>query len=390
MPGAILSRYSSMLAQGQLEQDAAQGEIIRQLDALASRLEAHRLARKGSALGWLFGKKQPDAPIKGLYLWGSVGRGKTMLVDLFFEHLTVQRKRRVHFHAFMADVHARIHAWRAALKTGAVKGDDPIIPVAEALAGEAWVLCFDEFSVTDIADAMILGRLFQALFARGVVVLATSNVAPERLYENGLNRALFLPFIGMIEQHMQVLRLDARQDYRLEKLQGQSVYHTPPDDAARKALDAAFEALGQGRRGPLKIDMGGRDFIVPLAMGGVARFSFADLCEKPYGALDYLALARRFHSVIVDAIPKLDFSRRNEARRFIILIDILYENHVKLIASAEALPAALYQAAQGHEAFEFDRTVSRLTEMQSESYFALPHGRVDSVASGNTTGLVET
>ena len=391
MAGAIASRYASMVAEGRLDADPAQKAIVEKLDQLAERLESHRLARKGSALGWLFGKKESPEPIKGLYLWGSVGRGKTMLTDLFHESLNVQRKRRAHFHAFMADVHQRIHTWRQRAKLGEVKGDDPIQPVADALADEAWVLCFDEFAVTDIADAMILGRLFQALFARGVVILATSNVEPSRLYHNGLNRALFLPFIGLIEQRMNVVRLDARTDYRLEKLAGHPVYYTPADDAARAALDEIFSGMAGGQKiGPRKIDLGGRFLELPKAAGGVARASFTDLCDKPLGAVDFLALARNFHTLVLDDIPKLDFSRRNETKRFITLIDILYEHRVKLIASAAAEAHELYHAPIGHEAFEFDRTVSRLIEMRSESYLALPHGRPDSEASGDATGLVET
>lgn len=391
MSGAIASRYAAMVAEGRIEADPAQARIVAKLDALAQRLESHRLARKGSALGWLFGKKEPDAPIKGLYLWGSVGRGKTMLTDLFHQSLNVQRKRRVHFHAFMADVHARIHDWRQQSKLGKVKGDDPITPVAEALANEAWVLVFDEFSVTDIADAMILGRLFRALLARGVVILATSNVEPVNLYHNGLNRTLFLPFIEMIGQHMDIVRLDAKTDYRLEKLAGHPVYYTPNDGQAQAALDTFFDELSAGNRiGPRKIDLGGRFLEIPQAAGGLARTSFAELCLKPLGTQDFLALAREFHTLILDDIPQLDFSMRNETKRFINLIDILYENHVKLIASAAVQPQDLYHAPIGHEAFEFDRTVSRLIEMRSESYLALPHGRPDSEASGDTTGLVDT
>lgn len=391
MSGAVASRYASLVAEGRLEADPAQRQIVALLDSLAERLAAHRLARKGSALGWLFGRKEPAAPIRGLYLWGSVGRGKTMLVDLFHESLPVQRKRRAHFHAFMADVHARIHDWRQKAKRGEVKGEDPIRPVADALAEEAWVLAFDEFAVTDIADAMILGRLFQALFERGVVVVATSNVEPSRLYENGLNRALFLPFITLIEQKMQVVRLDARTDYRLEKLAGHQVYYAPADDAAKSALDGLFEQLTAGRRpSPRAIDLGGRKLEIPFAAGAVARARFEDLCARPLGSVDYLALAREFHTLVLDDIPQLNFALRNETKRFITLIDILYENHVKLIASAAAPVERLYQASQGHEAFEFDRTVSRLIEMRSESYLALPHGRGDSAASGDTTGLVET
>jgi cell division protein ZapE len=391
MAGALASHYSSLVAEGRIDADPAQKRIVETLDRLAGRLEAHRLARKGSALGWLFGRKEPEAPTRGLYLWGSVGRGKTMLVDLFHQHLAVQRKKRAHFHAFMADVHARIHEWRQKAKAGLVKGDDPIQPVAEALAEEAWVLCFDEFSVTDIADAMILGRLFQALFARGVVIVATSNVEPSRLYHNGLNRALFLPFIALIEERMEVIRLDARTDYRLEKLQGRPVYHAPADAGARAAIDRLFEELTGGvAAGPRRLDLGGRWLEIPRAAAGVARGRFADFCEKPLGAIDFLALARNFHTLVLEDIPKLDFSRRNEAKRFINLIDILYEHRVKLIASAEAEPHLLYHAQEGHEVFEFDRTVSRLIEMRSESYLALPHGRPDSEASGDTTGLVET
>ncbi|MCA0400778.1 MAG: cell division protein ZapE [Proteobacteria bacterium] len=391
MAGLLFTRYAALVAEGRIDEDPAQKRIVEKLDTLAERLEAHRLARKGSALGWLFGRKEPAAPIRGLYLWGSVGRGKTMLVDLFHDALAVKRKKRAHFHAFMADVHARIHEWRQKAKAGLVKGEDPIQPVAEALAEEAWVLCFDEFSVTDIADAMILGRLFQALFARGVVIVATSNVEPSRLYHNGLNRALFLPFVRLIEEKMEVLRLDARHDYRLEKLQGHPVYYAPVDEAARTALDGLFVELTGGQKArPRQIDLGGRFLDIPLSAAGVARGTFADFCEKPLGTLDFLALAREFHTLVLEGIPKLDFSRRNEAKRFINLIDILYENRVKLIASAAAEPHELYHAREGHEAFEFDRTVSRLIEMRSESYLALPHGRPDSEASGNSTGLVET
>lgn len=391
MSGPIASRYAELVADGRLDADPAQARAVRSLDELATRLEAHRLARKGSALGWLFGRKEKPEPLKGLYLWGAVGRGKTMLMDLFHEHLGVRRKRRAHFHAFMADVHARIHDFRQKLKSGEIKGGDPIGPIADRLAEEAWVLCFDEFSVTDIADAMILGRLFEALFARGVVLVVTSNVEPSRLYENGLNRALFLPFVELIEDRLDIMRLEARTDYRMEKLQGRRVYHVPAGAASAQALDQAFADLASGaRRQRQEFDVGGRMLVVERAAGGVGRFSFEELCGKPLGSLDFLSIARHFHTVLLDDIPKLDLSRRNEAKRFITLIDILYEHHVKLICSAAAMPDQLYQAKTGHEIFEFDRTISRLIEMQSESYLALPHGRVDSQASGNTTGLVET
>jgi cell division protein ZapE len=312
-------------------------------------------------------------------------------MDLFFDGLPVRAKRRVHFHAFMADVHERIHLHRQRLKAGEARGDDPIAPTAAALAEEARVLCFDEFTVTDIADAMILGRLFTALFAQRVVVVATSNVEPSRLYEGGLNRALFLPFVDLLAERMDIVRLDARTDFRLEKLAGSPVYHVPADDAARTALDGAFRRLsGRARGEPLRLAVRGHEVLVPQAAGGVARASFADLCEQPLGASDYLALAQRFHTLILEGIPRMDLARRNEAKRFITLVDALYDGRVKLLASAEVEAPELYTAADGREAFEFDRTVSRLIEMRSEDYLSLPHGRPDSSASGNATGLVET
>jgi cell division protein ZapE len=385
----IAQRYEALAASGAIERDPAQVSLVRRFDALAAALGEHGLARKSSSLGWLFGRRTAPTAPKGIYVWGSVGRGKTMLMDLFFESLPVRRKRRVHFHAFMADVHERIHLWRQALKTGEVKGDDPIRPVAAALAEEAWVLCFDEFSVTDIADAMILGRLFTALFEHGVVVVATSNVEPERLYEGGLNRALFLPFIRLLQERMEVARLDARTDFRLEKLAGSPVYHVPADAAAHEALDRAFRALsGHPSGAPVTLTVKGHKVAIPQAAGGVARAGFADLCDKPLGASDYLEIAQQFHTLILEGIPRMGFEQRNEAKRFIILIDALYEARVKLLASAQAEAPDLYRAETGREAFEFDRTVSRLIEMRSEEYLALPHGRPE--GSGNTTGLVET
>lgn len=390
-PETVAARYDALVRAEAIERDPAQVRVIRRLDALAAALADHRLARKSSTLGWLFGKRKPAEPPKGLYIWGSVGRGKTMLMDLFFDALPFRHKRRVHFHAFMADAHERIHAWRQALKRGEVAGDDPIRPVAASFAEEAWVLCFDEFAVTDIADAMILGRLFTALFEHGVVVVATSNVEPDRLYEGGLNRTLFLPFIHLLQERMEVLRLDARTDFRMEKLAGSSVYHVPADAAARAALDGAFRRLtGRPRGDKAILTVKGHPLEVPQAAGGVARFSFPDLCAKPLGAGDYLALAQRFHTLILEGIPKMGIEQRNEAKRFITLVDALYDRRVKLLASAEAEPPELYRADTGREAFEFDRTVSRLIEMRSEAYLAAPHGRPDSADSGQTTGLVET
>lgn len=392
MSTTLSERYDALVASGAIERDPAQLAVIRRLQALSQTLANRKLAKKSSALGWLFGRKQPAAEgIKGLYVWGSVGRGKTMLMDLFYETVPVAARRRVHFHAFMADVHERIHAYRQALKAGKVKEPDPIGPVAAELAAEASLLCFDEFTVTDIADAMILGRLFTALFAAGVVVVATSNVEPSRLYEGGLNRALFLPFIALLSSKVEVVKLEARTDFRLEKLGGAPTYHVPADKAAKAALDRAFRQLtGVTEGAPATIAIKGHELKLPQAAGGVARASFAELCARAYGASDYLALARSYHTLILDGIPIMDIERRNEAKRFIILIDALYENHVKLVASAAAEPTGLYVARTGREAFEFDRTVSRLIEMRSDDYLALPHGQADSAASGDATGLVET
>ena len=329
--------------------------------------------------------------MKGLYVYGDVGRGKTMMMDLFFEANPVVRKRRAHFHEFMADVHERVRVYRQKLKDGEIEGDDPIRLTANDIAEESWLLCFDEFHVTDIADAMILGRLFARLFELGVVVVATSNVAPTELYKDGLNRALFVPFVVMIEKHMEVLELKSRTDFRLEKLAGQKVWYVPADDDAALALDQAWRRLvGSSSGVPQELSIKGRRLRVPRAAMGVARFFFHDLCEQPLAAADYLRIAREFHTVIIDRIPVMNFDERNAAKRFIILIDTLYDNAVKLIASAAAEPDALYQASDGYEAAEFKRTASRLIEMRSEPYLALPHGRRDSAASGSTEGIVET
>jgi len=314
-----------------------------------------------------------------------------MLMDMFFQQSPVEHKRRAHFHEFMAEVHERIYGFRQNVARGEIANGDVIALTAASIFEDAWLLCFDEFHVTDIADAMILGRLFARLFELGTVVVATSNVAPDDLYKGGLNRALFLPFIAQIAEHMDVLQLDARTDFRLEKLAGVKMWLVPADVAADAALDKAWTSMtGNAPCKPREISIKGRILHVPCSADGVARFCFADICERPLAASDYLRLAHDYHTIMIDHIPVMDYAERNAAKRFITLIDTLYDNGVKLIASAEADPLSLYVANEGNETNEFKRTSSRLIEMSSETYLALPHGRKDSSASGSSTGLVET
>ncbi|MGY8666670.1 cell division protein ZapE [Bradyrhizobium sp. UFLA05-109] len=385
------SEYQALVSSGAIEPDAAQAEVAEAYAALDQRLQNYKPSRKQGLLGRLFGGGEKDDAPRGLYIHGEVGRGKTMLMDLFFQHSSVAHKRRAHFHEFMAEVHERIYGYRQNIARGEIADGDVIALTAHAIFEESWLLCFDEFHVTDIADAMILGRLFAKLFELGTVVVATSNVAPDDLYKGGLNRALFLPFIAQINDHMDVLRLDARTDFRLEKLQGVKMWLVPADADADAALDRAWAKMtGHAKCKSRDISIKGRILHVPCSAHGVARFSFADLCEKPLGASDYLRLAHDYHTILVDHIPVMDFAERNAAKRFITLIDTLYDNAVKLMASAKANPVSLYLANEGNEANEFKRTSSRLIEMSSESYLAQPHGRKDSTASGSTKGLVET
>jgi cell division protein ZapE len=391
MPSTVSERYAALVREGEIERDSAQEAVAARLTRLEERLAQHRLSRKSSHLGWLFATRKPEGPIRGLYIHGEVGRGKTMLMDLFFAGSPVKRKRRAHFHEFMADVHERLNAVRHDMKAGRISDGDPIRHVADAIARETWLLCFDEFHVTDIADAMILGRLFTRLFEEGVVMVATSNVEPEELYKDGLNRALFVPFIALLYRYMDVVQLQAPKDFRLEKLSGQPVWYVPPDEDAEVALDMAWQRLTGTLHGiPSELPIKGRVIRVPEAAKGVARFSFGQLCEQPLGASDYLRIAREFHTLIIDRIPVMDYPQRNAAKRFIALIDTLYDNAVKLVASAQAEPTDLYLATDGYEANEFRRTASRLIEMRSDAYLALPHGHHVLGASGSTTGIVET
>ena len=387
---SFLKAYELLVASSAIEPDAAQREVAEAFGDLEQRLSHYKPPRKQGLLGRLFADKDNGAP-HGLYVHGEVGRGKTMLMDLFFQQCPIDHKRRAHFHEFMTEVHERIYGFRQQVSRGEIPDADVIALTANAIFEQAWLLCFDEFHVTDIADAMILGRLFARLFELGTVVVATSNVAPEDLYKGGLNRSLFLPFIAQIEKHMSVLRLEARTDFRLEKLAGVKMWLVPADAAAAAALDKAWAKMtGNAPRRPRDISIKGRNLHVPCSANGVARFSFADLCEQPLAASDYLRLARDYHTLMIDRIPVMDYPERNAAKRFITLVDTLYDNGVKLMASAAADPLSLYLASDGVEASEFKRTSSRLIEMGSQSYLGRPHGHKDSAASGSTTGLVET
>lgn len=359
MSKSPLERYRDLVAASEIEPDAAQFAAAEKLDELAEALAQWRPQRGLLARFLRSPAKQP----RGLYIHGAVGRGKTMLMDLFHASLAFEPKRRVHFHAFMADVHDRIALARKA------DAGDPIPVVARRIAEEARLLCFDELHVTDIADAMILGRLFKVLFDSGVVVVATSNSPPHDLYRNGLNRQLFLPFVDLIEDHMEVLELTAAKDFRLEKLNGQRLYFTPADATASAEVDKIWLRLAgspTGERAELHVK--GRTLRVPQARMGVARFSFAELCEKPLGSLDYLHIARAYHTLFIERIPVLGPQRRNEARRFIHLIDTLYDNRVCLVATADAEPDDLYVRGDGADLFA--RTASRLMEMRSEAYLS--------------------
>ena len=371
--GLVAEAYARRVRDGQLSRDAAQERVIARLDATIGALERSRLSAKGSALGWLFGSRRPEA-VRGLYVHGGVGRGKTMLMDLFFQELPSPRKRRAHFHDFMADCHARIHAHRQAVKRGEARGDDPIGPVAESIRAEARVLCFDEFSVTDVADAMVLSRLFDRLFDLGVTLVATSNVAPRDLYADGLNRARFVPFIARLESQCEVMALGSDgegEDYRQTARERGRVY-VVDGSQDRGSLDAAWERFAGGKGAPATIERPGRNLAVPEAVGtdppgregSAARFPFADLCGRPLGASDYAAIAHLYRTVAVEGVPVFSPATRNEAKRFIALIDTLYDAGTRLLVSAAAEPDDLVGTLTRTERFEFERTASRLTEMR--------------------------
>lgn len=368
----LLARYDALIASGELRADPDQRAAAEKLAALQTALEAD--APAGGLLGKLFGKR--PAPPRGLYIWGGVGRGKSMLMDLFVQTLAIPAKRRVHFHAFMLEVDRRIaEARKAQLK-------DPLIAVATRLSEEVRCLAFDEMVVNNTADAAIMGRFFTALMEAGTVIVTTSNRPPRDLYKDGLNRSLFLPFIDLVEREMDVLSLNGPTDYRLDRIGDLKTWHAPIGDHATAQVREAFfrltdfepEDAAHVPSGTLDLG-GGRTLHVPKSLKGVGVFSFKKLCGENRGAADYLAIARSFHTVILVGIPRMGPENRNEAIRFTKLIDALYEHRVKLFVTAAAEPEALYQSGDG--AFEFERTVSRLNEMQSADYMALGHGVED-------------
>jgi cell division protein ZapE len=365
---SVLDSYNRLLAAGELRADADQKRAVMVLDRLATELRAQA---DGGLLSRLFGRRVQQP--KGVYLWGGVGRGKSMLMDLAFDAVATAPKRRVHFHEFMLEVHERLRVER----TG--EQGDPIPPVARAIARNARFLAFDEMVINNSADAMILSRLFTHLLEEGVTVVTTSNRPPRDLYLGGLNRELFLPFIALIETEMNVVPLNGLTDYRLQRLGGFPTWYVPNGPEATAALSAAFFRLTdyppEDRANVPACDLqlgGGRGLHVPKCLKGVAVFSFKRLCGEPRGAPDYLAIARNFHSVVIVGIPRMGPENRNEAARFVTLVDSLYEHKVKLLAAADAEPEHLYEAGDG--AFEFERTASRLIEMQSEDYLARGHG----------------
>ncbi len=363
MPDGPMQNFRALVADGTLIDDIAQRGAVEKLQLLHQRLIHYNPAKpKRVGLGMFgWGRENITASaIPGLYLYGGVGRGKSMLMDMFFETAPVTKKRRVHFHAFMQEIHDGIFEAR---KTNT---PDPVEPVAASIAESATLLCFDEMQISDITDAMIVGRLFEKLFARGVVIVTTSNRHPDDLYKDGLNRNLFVPFIELIKSRLDVHHLESKTDHRQNRLKDIPTYHTPLGSAADLAMNITWQTLAGTSGEPLVIERKGRQITLPEFHNGIARASFADLCERPLGAGDYLAITAAINTLLLDNIPKLSRAKNNEAKRFVTLIDTLYEAHIRLICSAAALPDHLYEEGPG--AFEFERTASRLVEMQSADW----------------------
>ena len=384
MPLNLKDTYQLMLEKSELKVDIIQASIIDKLQILHDHLKFYEttvLKRPSFFSNFLSKSSKINTP-KGLYIYGGVGRGKSMLMDLFFSHAPVALKRRVHFHSFMLEIHSFLHQWRY-MEAGsriALLGtdeDDPVPPLAKKISHESLLLCFDEFQVTDVTDAMLLGRLFTELFDRGVVMVLTSNRIPDDLYKDGLNHRLFLPAIELLKERLQVVALDGKLDYRLERMKGVKTYHFPLNDKSTILLSRAFwqltdhEVDDRSEVGSEVITAQGRELTIPVASRGVAVVSFKKICGAALGAADYLAIALRYHTVIMVGIPKMGIEKRNEAKRFVILIDALYENNVKFLCCAEVSAEKLYEEGHGH--FEFQRTVSRLMEMQSQEYLSKGH-----------------
>jgi cell division protein ZapE len=360
----IRKAYEDSLSREGHVRDSAQLDVIDKLEDLQQRIQSHKLPRRG-LLGLLsLNRKPKHSGVKGLYIWGGVGRGKTFLMDLFFDSLKIEKKKRIHFHRMMHDVHDRLRA------VGDI--EDPLDSVANAIAAETRVLCFDEFFVSDIADAMILGKLLDGLFRRGVTLVATSNSGPDDLYRDGLQRQRFLPAIDLLKTYTDVLHMDGGTDYRLRLLQKAGTYLTPDNEQATRKLKFFFDESANSQiRADQRLQVNGRDILANKCAKGIAWFDFAELCDGPRSQSDYIELARWYPAVIISGVPQLSSAREDQTRRFIALVDEFYDRRVKLIVSAATKAESLYTGKR--LAFEFDRTVSRLIEMQSSEYLALPH-----------------
>lgn len=354
--------YARRCAAGELRHDGSQVAALRLLEPMRGYLES---SPAGGLAGMLW--RSAPKPPKGLYLWGGVGEGKSMLMDLFFSELRIEGKRRVHFHEFMQDVHARMHRIRQG------NTDDALKPIAADLAGRLRLLCLDEMQVSDIADAMVVGRLFELLVSRGLVFVATSNRPPDDLYKNGLNRRLFLPFIDLLKRSLVIHELGAGMDYRQNRIAGLRTYFAPVEAGTAREVDRIWEGLSGGEAGPMAIRSQGRDVAIPLFRNGAARAGFADLCERPLGPADYLALAGMVRALVLENVPVMGRTQANAAKRFATLVDALYEARVMLVVSAQAEPEELFRHGEG--SFEFQRTASRLREMQSADWIARPPAR---------------